>query len=429
MSESLAVSGPASARRINVIGHLTSPSGLGNTTRLFIEVLRHNGYEVAGFDIEAYAAVESPPLAEGMLKAHLEDLPFDHNLIVASIDRLPQLWIRHAKEIVAPRFRNAGLLFWELPTIPSAWLPSLRMFDVVLACSQYVRQVFETAIPEVPTIYAEHPLARHRVVRDRSASRHKFGIPADRLAYFCGLDLVSGLSRKNPVAAVRAWLQAFPSETDVCMVIKLNGNSAAERSPAGLSEFMSQVHADARIVLVDERLSHDDLMALYDCCDVFVSLHRSEGLGLIPMEAMSMGKLVVATGYSGNMNFMNEQNSLPVPYRLVEPVRDRAFFSRSFAGATASWAEPDIDEAARLLRKACDPVLVARLGQQAFQDMSRRQETAWTADYLTQLSTWLEASDRYALRPGLRRQAIFQELWSSTLRRKNVETMLRRFKN
>jgi hypothetical protein len=147
------------------------------------------------------------------------------------------------------------------------------------------------------------------------------------------------------------------------------------------------------------------------------------------MEAMSMGKLVVATGYSGNMTFMNEQNSMPVPYKLVEPALDRPFFLRSFAGPTASWAEPDINEAARLLRMARDPDLVARLGQQAYRDMSQRQETAWRADYLAQMSMRLRESDRYILRPGLRRQAIFQELWDSTLRRKNIDTMLKRRKH
>ena len=417
---------PASSRCINVIGPLSSASGLGNTSRLFTEVLRHNGYQVAGFDIESYAAAEVPPLEHGMLKTRLDDLPFDHNLVIASLNRLPQLWIRHAKELVAPRFRNAGLVFWELPTIPYAWLPSLRMFDVILACSHYVRQALEAAIPEVPTIFAEHPLARHTVDRDRQAARLRFGIPAERTAFFCGLDLVSGTSRKNPAATIRAWLQAFPNDADVCLVIKLNGNSTRDLPNDGLFELLAQMRAEPRIILIDQRLPHDDLMALYDCCDVCVSLHRSEGLGLIPMESMSMGKLVVATGYSGNMTFMTEQNSLPVPYRLIPPMPEPAYFSRRFAGPTSAWADPDADEAARLIRAAKDPALLQRLGQQAFTDIRQRQQTAWDADYLAQMTARLRASDRHLLRPALRRQAIFQEFWDETLRRKNVRALLGR---
>ena len=73
--------------------------------------------------------------------------------------------------------------------------------------------------------------------------------------------------------------------------------------------------------------------------------HRSRRFiidGLVPMEAMSLGKLVIATGYSGNVTFMTEQNSLSVPYRLVEPAGDVPFFLRRFAGRNAAWAEPDL---------------------------------------------------------------------------------------
>ena len=415
---------------LNVVGHLGSPSGLGNTTRLFIDVLRSKGYQVAGYDIEPYASSEASRLADGMLKSRIEDLPFENNLVIASIDRLPQLWLRHAKGLLEPRFRNAGLLFWELPTIPHAWLPSLRTFDVVLACSQYVRQAFETVIPEVPTVFVEHPLPKKAPAADRTVLRERFGIPLGKTAYCCSLDLVSGMERKNPLGSLQAWKDAFPTDDDVCLVVKLNGNILSNTDyNHDVNELLESVQTDSRVILVNERLPDEELFALYDCCDVFVSLHRSEGLGLIPMEAMALGKVVVATGYSGNMTFMTEQNSLPVAYRLVAPSNDRAFLSRRFAGVTASWAEPNMQHAVEMLRSAKRPEVAAPLGLQASADIARRQETAWRGPGLDQMFDLLAQSQRWVLRKRLQREILLQEVVSPELRAKNVSKLLSGFGN
>ena len=419
-----AVREPGVVHGVNVIGHLTSSAGLGNTTRIFIDLLRSKGHAVAGFDIEAYAQEVQPCLAEGMTIGDIRHLPFDHNLIIASIDRLPQLWLRHAPNLLEPRFRNAGLLFWELPVIPPAWVPALKMFDVILTCSQYVRQAFESAVPEVPTLHAEHPLRSEVVDIDPVAERLKFGIPLESTAFCCSFDPRSGFTRKNPLGAIKAWLQAFPARPDVCLVVKSNGPPVSD--DAEVSEILGHVERDPRIVWLPHRLEHSEVMALFACCDIFVSLHRSEGLGLVPMEAMSLGKLVIATGYSGNMTFMTEQNSLHVPYRLVEPLNDRSFLTRGFAGSNASWAEPNLEQAASLMRMAADdPARAKALGQRARFDIRGRQQTAWEGHFLGHMTRLLNASNRHPLRAGLRRSVLWTEFTNPTLVRKNAAALFR----
>jgi hypothetical protein len=102
-------------------------------------MLMRNGYPVAAHDVEAYAASETQESDSFEVVKDLKDLPYDHNLIVVSINRRPQLWLRHGRHLLDTRFRNAALLFWELPVIPKAWLPSLQMLDVALMSSQWVR--------------------------------------------------------------------------------------------------------------------------------------------------------------------------------------------------------------------------------------------------------------------------------------------------
>lgn len=417
----------AHLRGINVIGHLRSSVGLGNTARLFIEVLKANGFEVAGLDIEPYLLDETPELSKGTIVSSVDELPFEHNLIVASIDRLPQLWIRHGRGLLASRFRNAGMIFWELGVVPRAWFPSLAMFDVLVACSHYVRQTIESALPDVPTVFAEHPLQALAPLRDIGPTRQEFGIPSEAVAFCCSFDLRSGLGRKNPLAAIEAWQNAFPNDERVCLVVKLNGSLADNQTTEEAATVIERTRRDPRMIVLSERLPHDRVMALFGCCDVFVSLHRSEGLGLIPMEAMALGKLVVATGYSGNMTFMNEQNSLPVPYRLIEPGKDRPYFRRAFAGPTAAWAEPDMTSASRLLRLAADDAeMRLRIGRKAAEDIRLRQQTAWAGAYLEQMIRYLETSNRSALRKALSMKILFHEIFDPVLRRKNIDAALGR---
>jgi glycosyltransferase involved in cell wall biosynthesis len=410
----------------NVIGHLRAASGLGNTARLFIDVLKARGHPVAGMDVDDY---ENPDLAvslDGLELVPADRLPFKNTLVIVAMGRLPHLWIKSGAALLGEANRIVGLLFWELQVIPRAWLPSLRLFDVALTCSHWVRQAFETAIPEVPTVYAEHPLRRHSPPSDRRETRAAFGIPLDAVAFCCSFDPRSGFARKNTDGTVKAWRAAFPSTPDACLVVKMNG-SAGTNDPEYL-KMVAAVQRDPRIIVVQEQLTHERVMQLFGCCDIFVSLHRSEGLGLVPMEAMSLGKLVIATGYSGNVTFMTEQNSLSVPYRLVEPAGDVPFFLPRFAGRNAAWAEPDLDAASDLmLRSAQDPELRRRLGARAASDIRARQEIAWAGPCFDQVTSLLAHSTRPRLRTGLRRHVILQELVDPTLRSMNVSKVLSRW--
>lgn len=405
----------------NVIGHLSTSSGLGNTARLFISVLRNQGYGIAAIDVDYDGNTEREPIEGVQLCTSTNELPYRHNLIIVSLIALPSLWLNKLPSLLDARFRNVGLIFWELPIIPRAWHPSLALFDAILVSSPFVRHAVEIAVPEVPTFHAEHPLLPNRPDRDRTAVRAARGIPASAFVCCTSFDLRSDHSRKNPEGVVDAFRRAFPHDADVRLVIKTNNASSRPSTNARANALMMAISEDPRIMVMAGTMSYADVLSLYSACDVYLSLHRAEGLGLGPMEAMSLGKLVIATGYSGNMAYMSELNSIPIAYRLVEPLHVTWQYTRSFAGSSASWAEPDIEQAALALKRAHEtPSLVESLSRRAAKDIEERQTSAWAGSYLVQLAATLEASDRFALRHGLAREVRMMEFTDAVLRKLNT---------
>ena len=110
-------------------------------------------------------------------------------------------------------------------------------------------------------------------------------------------------------------------------------------------EALQEAAAGANVRILDQVLSRADIDALLELSDCYVSLHRSEGFGLTIAEAMSLAKPVIATAYSGNMDFMTLSNSFPVNYRLTAIERDYGPYRQGWP-----WADPDLEHAAALMR-------------------------------------------------------------------------------
>lgn len=148
---------------------------------------------------------------------------------------------------------------------------------------------------------------------------------------------------EESLGAVDAFRQAFPGESNAALLIKTSHEESHREEYAELEERLRGI---PNVYLIDRLLSRARVSGLLEACDGVVSLHRSEGFGLILAEAMFLGKPVVATGWSGNMDFMNAENSCPIGYELV--TLDRTYGAYS---AGQQWAEPDRDHAAHLMRR------------------------------------------------------------------------------
>lgn len=410
----------------NVIAHFNSTSGLGNAARLFIDVLRKTGIGVAGFNVEYSAGEGRRTLDEVAVFERVEDLPYDFNIVIIAIQLLPSLWLRKAPGLTEPRFKNAGLLFWELSTIPDAWLPSVAMFDAIMVCSPFVRQAVENLVPEVPTLLVEHPLLQEFTPSPKSDTRAAWALSEEKFICSCSFDLRSDIARKNPRATFDAFQLAFGDHSDVRLLVKTN-RIIRDALPHAAQELLIEMEADPRVVIISETLPYEDVLSLYAASDVYISLHRSEGLGLGPMEAMLLGKLVISTGYSGNMAYMTDVNSRPVSYRLIEPKGTVWQYLQEFSGENARWADADVEEAAKALRWAKEFAdereLVAARGRR---DILERQQSAWSGEYVARLFHLLNKSTRAGLRARFKKAARKNEFMNPTLRRLNLQNLLRK---
>jgi hypothetical protein len=256
------------------------------------------------------------------------------------------VWIIHAnppellvvldqeRELAAAILYRIGYWVWELPQAPAEWLSTSRLLHEIWTPSQFSAGALARAGAHVLVMpHAVTPEVAGTVVRCDAPIR--FGIFAD---------LRSGVARKNPLGSLAAYLAAFPlGGTETELVIKLSGSSA---DPAIITLMRSVQASRTDLKIIDEHLVDDDLRRLLNSIDVVISLHRAEGFGLVLAEAMALGKAVVATAWSGNMEFMvAEDPAQAVPYRLI-PVDDA---SGQYRGG--EWAEPDLAAAAILIRR------------------------------------------------------------------------------
>lgn len=251
--------------------------------------------------------------------------------------------------------RVVGVWAWELSKVPLEWAVGARFVHEVWAPSRFSAEAFEAIAPGRVRV-VPFPLATETPF-DLSGDRTSFGLPRDRCIVLSAFNLASSCARKNPFGTIKAFKAAFGESKDVLLVLKLSGTTHYK-------EDLAAIHAAAggaeNIRIITQILPEPELRGLIALSDVVLSLHRSEGFGLIPATAALLGRPVVATGYSGNLDFMSKASSALINYRLIQVRDDRGVY----AVAGAQWAEPDIEDAAvRLKQLFSDSTCRAEMGE------------------------------------------------------------------
>lgn len=251
---------------------------------------------------------------------------------------------------------NIGYWFWEMPDFPKSWHYALSLVDEIWVSSDFTL----TTMKKITNNVFKIPFAVEFNVGVIKYTKSYFGFPEDAFIFLYCFDFNSSYWRKNPVAVINAFKKAFPdpNKESIQLLIKVSNVSSNIKQFFDLKEV---INLDPRITLKQDDYDRDQLQGLLNAVDCYVSLHRAEGLGLIMAESMYLGKPVIATGYSGNLEFMNEQNSCLVPYDLI-PVSPGEYSESE----GQYWAEPNVEIAANYMKKiASDKSFSRSLGESA----------------------------------------------------------------
>ena len=340
---------------LGIAGLFSTASGIGEGARLAYAALDAAGFTPTAFDLSpAFGQVEFADRARRALDPGGGSLIVHHNGPF-----LPHaLWALGRARIRGRRI--IGYWAWELPKLPEDWQPSFRYVHEIWVPSTFTRDAVAAATDK-PVHVVHHPLPPLPVTPNMRA---RLGLSQDALIVLNVMHLGSAFARKNPLAAIAAFRRAFGDAPDRVLVIKLIASGATAWAQRALD---AAIAGASNIRLIEGMLPEADMMGLTAAADIVISLHRSEGFGLVPAQAMALGRPVVATAWSGNLDFMSERNSALVSCKLI-PVKDP---EGTFGVEDQMWADANVEEAAAWLKRlATDAHLRRALGDTAAADIA-----------------------------------------------------------
>jgi glycosyltransferase involved in cell wall biosynthesis len=319
---------------ICIMGLHRAVLGLGRGARLFQSALNELAIPNTSWDV-------SKLLGDDLTLPAPESDLLNVDCVVAHLNPLEHLYALAAYNGPRPKqgFR-VGYWAWETSQVPKAWIKGKAAVDEIWCPSYFTARAIEQTLGASRPIHViPHPMALSMVGQ---ADKARFGLAPDKITFFSLCDLRSSLDRKNPLGSIEAFRRSGCGERNEAeLLIKVHGNFVG----SGLSSLMEAAYRTPGVRILDKKLGAEDMRALRSSIDVVLSLHRAEGFGLVLAEAMGAGKPVIATGWSGNMDFMDDTSSALVMSKEI-PAIDTTGLYRS-----GTWAEPDVDHAAALIKQ------------------------------------------------------------------------------
>ncbi|TFH75759.1 glycosyltransferase [Gammaproteobacteria bacterium LSUCC0112] len=356
---------------VHLIAYIRASMGVGEAARGNAAALEASGVPFGILNYEK----GNPSRMDNLRWQHREisSPQYGINLIHINADHTPGVMKDLGKTWFGEHY-NIGFWAWEMPEFPDRWLESFDLLDEVWVPSAYVNQAVAAKSP-IPVVTIPH-IINVDMNGAHLYSRAYFGIPDTAFVFISMFDTHSIAQRKNPFGSIMAFQKAFEAnDSSVLLLIKIN--NADEGS---LKVLRSLVGDYQNIVLLDTHYDRAQIDSLINCCDCYVSLHHAEGFGLGPAEAMSLGKVALLTGWSGNTEYMRSNNCVAIQYTLKTLGKDYGPYE-----AHQHWAVPDVDHAAHEMRDlARNPARVKALGEQAHKTIHQEFSAAAVGERMRQ---------------------------------------------
>lgn len=320
---------------VNLIGDIKMEIGLGQSNRFMADALQASEYPFTVFHYEQVGLLRSQD--ETWAHAISNTTPYNINLIHINPHELSIAFSQLDKSIWKNRY-NIGFWMWELEIFPEDWMPALNLVDEIWSASDFstygLRQITNKPVTTIPYALS--------VPTDPKFDRNYFNLPEDKFLYLAMYDSNSTLGRKNPVGAINAYKKAFPIENPNCgLVLKANNPQQED-----LDLLSKHIEGYKNIFIIPETLSKVEVNSLFEISDVYISLHRSEGFGLPPAEAMWVGTPIISTNWSATTEFMTPDTACLVDFDFITIENDIGPYK-----AGNRWADPHIDQAAEYMLK------------------------------------------------------------------------------
>jgi glycosyltransferase involved in cell wall biosynthesis len=326
---------PPSRPGVNVAGYFKGVMGVGEHARQLVAAFRTQGIPVATTTLHPEAAPEDERLGEASENGRPDRFAY-FNLLCANADSVPGVANQLGDEFFADRY-TIGFWAWEVSAFPQRFLGAFGHLDEVWVGSRHVRDAV-AELATVPVLAIPQPVS---LPPDAARAAPPLPLP-DGFRFLFAFDYLSVFERKNPLATIEAFVRAFPPGSGAALIIKCLND---DYDPGAHERLRTAAAAHPDVHLIAQRLTSAERDGLLAAADSYVSLHRAEGFGYTLAEAMWAGKPVIATAYSGNLDYMTPENSYLVDHLLVSIGPGHEPYP-----AEGVWAEPDIDHAARLMR-------------------------------------------------------------------------------
>lgn len=226
---------------------------------------------------------------------------------------------------------------WEFPEVSDKTVEFLNIFDELWVPSDFCVNIF-TKYTGIPVMRFSHPI--QKLDPSDEFKFEEYNIEPGSNVYITIFDSLSTTIRKNPEATIEAFINVFKDDPESVLIVKTHNLSRSKDAQKVLEKYTGI----SNIIIIDEHFSKEKLHSLIQKSDILVSLHGSEGFGLTMAEAMSYGKIVVGTGYSGNLDFMNVNNSFLVQYSFIKTANTKGLIAEGL-----TLAKPDLHDATQKL--------------------------------------------------------------------------------